>query len=132
MSFKKFTSHEAMLQYEKEREQYYMDGISICNRKHIFEFYKMLFLETFHPKHRAIKREYDNYCGGWWRDDKGWARARYICCIDPSELCDNTVCLECDEYNNPIAIYVYKNNVFHKISSNYSEIFTKDEGEINK
>lgn len=70
MSFKEFASRETMLEYEKEREQYYMDGISICNRRHIFAFYKTLFLETFHPKYRAIKKEYDGYCGGWWRNDK--------------------------------------------------------------
>ena len=132
MGFKEFTSREAMFVYEQERERYYMEGISICNRSHIFAFYKMLFLETFHPKYRAIKKEYDNYCGGWWRNDKGWACAEHVQCIDPSKLCDGTVCLECDQYNNPTAVYVYKNNVFHKISSNYSEIFTKIEGEINK
>jgi hypothetical protein len=117
MSYKEFVSREAMLEYEKEREQYYMDGISICNRRHIFQFYKMLFLETFHPKHRAIKKEYDNYCGGWWRNDKGWACADYIQCIDPSRLCDDTVCLEYYGQNHPIAVYIYKNNVFHKIQN---------------
>lgn len=117
MSFKEFTNREAMLQYEKEREQYYMDGISICNRHHIFEFYKMLFLETFHPKYRAIKKEYDNYSGGWWRNDKGWACADYIQAINPNQLYNGTICLEYYGHDNPIAIYIHKNDAFHKIQN---------------
>lgn len=117
MNFKEFESRDAMLEYEKEREQYYMEGISVCNRRHIFEFYKMLFLETFHPRYRAIKKEYDSYCGGWWRNDKGWPCADYIQEINPNQLCDGTVCLEYYGHDNPMAIYIYKNDVFHKIQN---------------
>ena len=61
-----FESREALINYEKEREEYYRNWFEISN-KNLFEFYKLMFLETFHPKYRDIKKKYENYDGGWYR-----------------------------------------------------------------
>ena len=50
-----FESREALINYEKEREEYYRNWFEISN-KNLFEFYKLMFLETFHPKYRDIKK----------------------------------------------------------------------------
>ena len=57
-----FESREALINYEKEREEYYRNWFEISN-KNLFEFYKLMFLETFHPKYRAINKTYLNYDG---------------------------------------------------------------------
>ena len=83
MKFIEFNSKEEMIAYEKDRENYYMQFL---NTKNIFEFYKLWFKEIFNKKYRELKREYDGYCGGWYRDEKNIIHA-----IDVSFVCRNKV-----------------------------------------
>lgn len=114
-----FSSREEMLKFEREREQYLMHWISISNRGHLLEFYKLLILETFHPKYRAIKKKYEGYNGGWYRDKHGYPTSAYIWCIDQDRLSEGDICIERDDE----AIY----GVFMFAEGMMRQILTQDE-----
>lgn len=89
-----FVSKEEMLAYEKDREAYYMQFL---NTKSIFKFYKLLFREIFVPKYRKLKREYDSYRGGWYRDEEGIIHAVDVSFVDLDRIDNGTICIEhCD------------------------------------
>ena len=89
-----FTSKEEMLAYETAREDYYLEFINAVERKHIGKFYKLWFRELFIPKYRKLKKEYDEYIGGWWRDENGVIHTKNIWCIDTNKISNGTVCIE--------------------------------------
>lgn len=104
-----FESREALINYEKEREEYFRNWHAISN-KNLFEFYKLMFLETFHPKYRSIKKKYENYNGGWYRREDGVIFTRFISLIDIKELKDGDVCCELESHyneNNIRSVYLY-------------------------
>ncbi|MGN0246510.1 MAG: hypothetical protein ACI4DK_11190 [Lachnospiraceae bacterium] len=109
-----FDSREAMLQFENDREQYFLDWIARCNRRNLGEFYKYLFLEAFHPKYRAIKKMYEEYDGGWYRDEHGWICTKYIGNIDSSNLKDGDICVERDD-NAIYNFYVFHEGINYKL-----------------
>ena len=83
-----FKNKEDLLKFEIEREEYYSNWFKRANNN-LFEFYKLLFLETFHPKYRTIKKMYDNYNGGWYRGEDGivyTTSLEYIEDIDPGTV----------------------------------------------
>ena len=97
MGFKEFNCREEMLQYESDRLEYYKDWISLCNIDSVdklVKFYKMLLLEKFHPKYRGIRKQYDGYCGGWYRNERGWACSESINYIDINAMRDGDVGIE--------------------------------------
>lgn len=111
-----FSSYEDMMKFEAEREKFYLDLIQICNSFDPFrlKFYKRLFIETFHPQYRSLKKMYDGYCGGWWRDNNGHPCAKHIHLIDIAVVPDGEICIECD--NKYIyAVYAKKDGTLIKI-----------------
>ena len=103
-----FESREALINYEKEREEYYRNWFEISN-KNLFEFYKLMFLETFHPKYRDIKKKYENYDGGWYRKGNNLIFATYLFSIDTKDLKDGEVCCELGsnyDENNIKSMYI--------------------------
>lgn len=94
-----FSSYEDMIKFEADREQFYLDFLSICDSydPFRFKFYKRLFLETFCPKYRSQKKLYDNYYGGWWRDSDGHPCANLIQLIDIDSVSDGEICIERDD-----------------------------------
>ena len=112
---KQFSSRNEMLQYEANRERYLLHWIAISNRRHLWDFYKNLFLEIFHPKYRAIKKEYMNYSGGWWRDENGYACAESIQFIDINSLHYGDICLERND-NSVYGVYVFNGEYLCQIS----------------
>lgn len=113
---KEFSSRAEMLQYEKLREEYYLESISSR-----WNIYKTMFLEIFHPKYRALKRRYDGYAGGYWIDDKGRFCANHVALIDTKRLKDGDICIEYNEYSGDISrLYVFKDGVFIMLSLAWS------------
>lgn len=102
-----FASKEEMFAYEKARENYY---INFFNTRSIFGFYKLLLKEIFIPKYRNLKKEYDNYTGGWWRDEKGFIHAQHIWYIDLNKVANNSICIT--DYDE---IYVLDDDCWHRI-----------------
>lgn len=102
-----FESREEMLTYEKAREDYYMQFL---NTKSIFEFYKLLFREIFVPKYRKLKKEYDGYCGGWYRDKDGIIHAVDVCLIDSDRVKNGAICVDhCER------VSVYHNDIWMRV-----------------
>lgn len=87
-----FKNKEELLQFEKEREQYYSDWFR--KTRTTIGFYKQWFLEIFHPEHRALKKKYDSYTGGWYREGN-IIFTNNIACIDDSELKTGTIVCDC-------------------------------------
>lgn len=107
MKFIEFNSKEEMITYEKDRENYYMQFL---NTKNTFEFYKLWFKEIFNKKYRELKREYDGYCGGWYRDKDDIIHALDISCIDLGRIKNGDICIDhCDRVN------VFHNNVWLRV-----------------
>ena len=104
-----------MEQFERDRELYYLDWINISNKHHLGEFYKRMFLEIFHPQYRAVKKMYDGYAGGWYRNENGFACADHIAKIDRDKLNNGDICLEIID-DSIHAAYVYKNDMFCKLN----------------
>lgn len=94
-----FPSYKDMMEFEKERENFYLDFLHICDSFDPFRvgFYKRLFLETFHPKYRSLRKLYDGYYGGWWRDEAGHPCAFPIQRIDIDAVSDGEICIERDD-----------------------------------
>lgn len=85
-----FKSREEILAYEKEREDYYMQFL---NAKSVFELYKLWFREIFVPKYRKLKKKYDGYCGGWYRDKNGVVHTNSIDIVDSDKIECGTICI---------------------------------------
>lgn len=113
----RFENREALINFEKEREEYYRRWLEIRKRD-LFKFYKMMFLETFHTRYRSIKEKYENYDGGWYMNDNGVIFTNYLYSIDEKDLKEGDLCCElgddCDE-NNIDRIYAYHNGILMKI-----------------
>lgn len=77
---REFKNREEMLNYEKQRDAYYKNWVSLSN-SNLFGFYKLLFLELFHPKYRATKKEYNSYMGGWFRDENGFIHTNNLAIV---------------------------------------------------
>ena len=113
----KFKSREALINFEKEREEYYRNWFKISNRN-LFEFYKLMFLETFHPKYRNKKKEYKNYNGGWYRREDGVVFTTHIHLIDTKDLKNGDVCCELESNyneNNILSVYLYHKDMLIRI-----------------
>ncbi len=110
-----FKSYEDMKRFEEERERYYRSYIHLCDSFDPFRvnFYKRLFLDTFHPKYRAAKKMYDKYYGGWWRDENGHPCARHIEFIGRDCLFDGDICIERDD-ECIYAFYVFGGGTFYR------------------
>ena len=89
-----FNSKQEMLDYEKAREGYYAEFINAVENRQIGKFYKLWLRELFIPKYRKLKKEYDEYNGGWWKDENGAIWAHSIRCIDTDKIVDGTICIE--------------------------------------
>ena len=88
-----FSSRQEMLAYEKAREDYYTEYINAVERRQIGKFYKLWLREIFVPKYRKLKKEYDEYRGGWWRDEHGIVHAKSIWLVDTNKIADGTICI---------------------------------------
>lgn len=88
-----FKNKEELLEFERQREHYYNDWFK--KTRTTCGFYKQLFLEIFHPEHRAIRKKYESYNGGWYRDESGIIYTTNIGCIDTSELKTGTIVCDC-------------------------------------
>ena len=89
-----FASKQEMLAYEKAREDYYAEFINAVESKQIGKFYRLWLRELFIPKYRKLKKEYDNYIGGWWKDEEGIIHAKSIWLIDTNKIPNGTICIE--------------------------------------
>ena len=78
-----FKNREELLEFEASRKEYYNNWFK--ETRTTIGFYKQLFIETFHPEHRATRKKYESYCGGWYRDGN-MIFTNNICCIDDTEL----------------------------------------------
>ena len=107
MRFIEFNSKEEMIAYEKDREEYYMQFL---NAKNTFEFYKLWFKEIFNKEYRELKKKYDGYCGGWYRDKDGVIHAVDVCFIDSDRVKNGEICIGyCDRVN------VFHNNAWMRV-----------------
>lgn len=105
-----FASKEEMLAYEKAREDYYMKFINagVC------KLYALLFKKIFIPKYRKLKKEYDGYLGGWYRDEKGFIHSKYIFCVDLDKVKNGDICIE--HHGNCYSCYIFENDTWHMIT----------------
>lgn len=104
-----FENREALINFEKEREEYYRRWLEIRKRD-LFKFYKMMFLEAFHPKYRNIKKKFENYDGGWYRKNDRLIFATYLFSIDTKDLKEGEVCCELGsnyDENDIKSMYIY-------------------------
>lgn len=107
MKFKEFNSKEEMIAYEKDRENYYMQFLNV---KSTFEFYKLWLKEIFNKEYRELKKKYDGYCGGWYRDEDGVIHALDISCIDLGRIKNGDICIDhCERIN------VFHNNAWMRV-----------------
>lgn len=95
-----FTSKEEMMEYEEQREKYYMEYLNAS----VFKIYKLLLRDIFICKYRLLKKEYDSYFGGWYRDQVGVIHSARISIIDTSKIKDNEICIDDDG-----RIYIFNN-----------------------
>lgn len=111
-----FPNYMDMMEFEAAREKYYLDFIHIFNSYDPLrlKFYKRLFLEAFHPKYRSLKKMYDGYIGGWWRDENGHPCAHPIELIDIDSVSDGEICIERDD-SCIYAVYLKKDDCLIKI-----------------
>lgn len=121
-----FSSYDDMIKFEAERERFYLDFIDICNSFDPLriKFYKRLFLETFHPQYRRLKKLYNSYYGGWWRDSGGHPCANPIQHIDTDFVSDGEICIERDD-RCIYAVYVKKDGYLVRIDKK-DEIFADE------
>jgi hypothetical protein len=89
-----FASREEMIAYEKARESYYVEFINAVENKQIGKFYKLWLRELFVPKYKKLKKEYDGYIGGWWRDEDGIIHTKNIWSVDINKIPNGTICIE--------------------------------------
>jgi len=108
MKFIEFNSKEEMIAYETDRENYYMQFL---NAKNTFEFYKLWFKELFVKEYRELKKKYDGYCGGWYRDKDGIIHTENISCVDSDKVKNGDICIEeCLDKD-----YVFHNNTWIRV-----------------
>lgn len=101
-----FASKEEMLAYEKAREDYYMKFFNI----NTIEFYKLWLKEIFVPKYRKLNKEYNNYIGGWYKDENGIIHANDIYLVDLDKIENGALCVT--RYGE---FYVFYNNMWLKV-----------------
>ena len=89
-----FASKKDMLAYENAREDYYSEFINAIERKQIGKFYKLWLRELLVSKYKKLKKEYNEYVGGWWRDENALIRTKNIWCIDVNKIPNGTICIE--------------------------------------
>ena len=107
MTFLEFNSKEEMIAYEREREKYYMQFL---NTKSTFEFYRLWIKEIFNKEYRELKKKYDGYCGGWYRDEDGIIHALDICFVDKDRIKDEDILLT--KYG---MVFAFKNGAWMRI-----------------
>lgn len=116
--FKEFSSREEMIKFEQEREAYYMAQIRSID-KNPLNCYKQMILDIFSPKHKALKKMYKEYSGGWWRDAQGHPCAEHIEFIDINAIKPGEICIEVNTYSSSVYMVQNKDDrsiTWHKFS----------------
>lgn len=62
-----------------------------------------------------MRREYDDYEGGFWRDEHGWLCANHIALIDIGKLKDGDICAERDD-DAIFGLYVFRDGYLWKLN----------------
>ena len=106
--FRLFDSKYDMLNYESERNQFYMweaEHPYLSILKYIFSF-----------KYRNLKKIHDSYCGGGFyiikSDRCHLVQVSHLALLDKSNLKNGTIICERDEYGISTEIYIYKDGEF--------------------
>ena len=114
-----FKNREEMIEFEEKRTDYYMESINAIDQGRIFTFYRLWLREIFIPKYRKLKKLYDSYNGGWYRDEDGYIHASYPHLVETNNLLDGEILIA--DYggfdNIPSDIYFLKNKTWIKMAS---------------
>lgn len=90
-----FNSKEEMLAFECERERYYMESIDAIH-ENLFKFYFLWLRELIVPRYRKLKKIYDNYSGGYYKDEYGLIHAKHVAFVDNKHP-HGTICIVEDD-----------------------------------
>ena len=107
-----------MLAFEWERERYYMKSIDAIH-ENLFKFYFLWLRELIVPRYRKLKKIYDNYSGGYYKDGYGLLHAKHVAFVDNKHP-HGTICIVEDdlvpEYKE---IYVMIDSCWTKIDKSF-------------
>ena len=113
-----FKNREEMIEFEEKRINYYLESINAIEQGRIFTFYRLWLREIFVPKYRKLKKLYDSYRGGWYRDEDGYIHASYPHLVETNNLLDGEILIA--DYggfdNIPSDIYFLKNKTWIKMA----------------
>lgn len=87
-----FKNREELLKFEANRKQYYDNWFK--ETRTTIGFYKQLFLETFHPEYRALRKKYENYLGGWYKDDNNIIYTNCMGCLSGMRFEPGTIVVD--------------------------------------
>lgn len=113
-----FKNREEMIEFEEKRINYYLESINAIDQGRIFTFYKLWLREIFIPKYKKLKKLYDSYIGGWYRDENGYIHTKAIEYVDIEYIKDGEIILVEDLDYNPYYVYVKNNNKIILIDNN--------------
>jgi hypothetical protein len=106
---KEFKTLEEKNLFEENRINYYLERVTVS----AWKCYKYLFIDYFTPSGRKMRKLYDNYDGGYYRDKKGYIHIDMIGLIPLDNLSDGEVIIE-DPTND---VYCKCHNSLVKIDS---------------
>lgn len=113
-----FKDREEMIEFEENRINYYLESINAIDQGRIFTFYRLWLREIFVPKYKKLKKLYDSYTGGWYRDENGYIHTKAIEYVDIEDIKDGEIILVEDLDYNPYYVYVKNNNKIILIDNN--------------
>ena len=88
-----FKNREEMIEFEQKRTDYYMESIEAIQEGKILTFYRLWLREIFVPKYRKLRKLYDSYIGGWYRDEDGYIHTKAIEFVDEECINDGEIIL---------------------------------------
>ena len=117
--YMEFKNREEMIEFEEKRINYYLESINAIDQGRIFTFYRLWLREIFVPKYRKLKKLYDSYSGGWYRDENGYIHASYPHLVETNNLLDGEMLIaDYGGFDNISSdIYFLKNKTWIKIAS---------------
>ena len=125
-----FKNREEMIEFEEKRINYYLESINAIDQGRIFTFYRLWLREIFIPKYRKLKKLYDSYSGGWYRDEEGYIHTKAIEFVNEEYLNNGEIIFIEDQDYNPYDLYCYCKDEFIEIGDvNIAYKFLKEKEE---
>lgn len=130
MKIREFESEEALIQFEKERQEYYIRQLDEIHRNRL-NCYKHIIQEYLTSKGRQLRKLYDNYLGGYWKDANGYIYTHNIhLLVDDGRFKSGQLAIE--KHGDLVTGVYFYSNCWNQVCPDLDELIDKGIIEVDQ